>query len=310
MFKRRVSLFLVSSLLLGSTVGCGTDQNQGQGQSQSQSLGQNQEQRQNQGQNLSQTLGALPYETPPSFKAWENGNKHNRGTQIQTHTGGERVYYQAQWVLSAERMLQKLGYFKQTPNSTYTDSTKVAVASFQKAQGISATGWMTNTTFQRLQMAYAKQTNPTTTPMKPTQPTAPAPTPTTETNVGNSDENRILALTNAERQRNGLAPLRANSALMHQARIKAQDMVSNNYFSHQSPTLGSPFDQLRTAGIVYSTAGENIAGNRSADSAFNSWMNSSGHRANILNGNFNQIGIGVVNGGPYGKMLVQMFIRQ
>ena len=92
------------------------------------------------------------------------------------------------------------------------------------------------------------------------------------------------------------------------ARIKAEDMVTNNYFSHTSPTYGSPFDMLKSFKISYKTAGENIAANSSNSGAVNAWMNSSGHKANILNSSFNYTGIGVVNSSKYGKIFVQMFI--
>lgn len=85
-------------------------------------------------------------------------------------------------------------------------------------------------------------------------------------------------------------------------------MVNNNYFSHQSPTYGSPFEMLNKFNISYKTAGENIAGNSSNTAAVTAWMNSSGHRANILNSNFNYTGIGVIKGSKYGKIYVQMFI--
>ena len=75
-------------------------------------------------------------------------------------------------------------------------------------------------------------------------------------------------------------------------------MIDHHYFDHQSPILGSPFDQMNKAGISFQFAGENIAGNNSAASAMTSWMNSSGHKANILNPNYTHIGIGVVDGGP------------
>ena len=85
-------------------------------------------------------------------------------------------------------------------------------------------------------------------------------------------------------------------------------MVSNNYFSHTSPTYGSPFDMLKSYKVSYKTAGENIAGNSSNSGAVNAWMNSSGHRANILNSSFTYTGIGVVSSPKYGKIYVQMFI--
>ena len=123
-----------------------------------------------------------------------------------------------------------------------------------------------------------------------------------------ADEKEVFNLINKERQNNGLSALKVDSEVQRVARIKAEDLVNNNYFSHQSPTYGSPFDMLKSFKISYKTAGENIAGNSSNSSAVSAWMNSSGHRANILNGNFNYTGIGVVNGSKYGKIYVQMFI--
>ena len=132
-------------------------------------------------------------------------------------------------------------------------------------------------------------------------------TGTTTSNM-NSDEKEVFDLINKQRVRNGLSPLKENSELQRVARIKAQDMVNNNYFSHTSPTYGSPFDMMKSFKISYNTAGENIAGNSSNSDAVTAWMNSSGHRANILNSSFNQTGIGVVTGSKYGKIYVQMFI--
>ena len=89
------------------------------------------------------------------------------------------------------------------------------------------------------------------------------------------------------------------------AEDKAKDMYNNNYFSHTSPTYGSPFDMMKTYGISYTSAGENIAkGQKSPQEVMNSWMNSSGHRANILNAGYNQIGVGYYNG-----IWVQEFIQ-
>ena len=130
----------------------------------------------------------------------------------------------------------------------------------------------------------------------------------TETSNMNSDENEVFDLINKQRTNNGLAALKNDSEVQRVARIKAQDMVDNNYFSHTSPTYGSPFDMLKSFKISYKTAGENIAGNSSNSSAVTAWMNSSGHKANILNSNFNYTGIGVVSSPKYGKMYVQLFI--
>ena len=123
-----------------------------------------------------------------------------------------------------------------------------------------------------------------------------------------SDEQEVFNLINNQRKQNGLNELSINNEVQNVARIKAKDMVENNYFSHTSPTYGSPFDMLKSFKVSYNTAGENIAGNSSNSGAVTAWMNSSGHRANILNSSFNQTGIGVVSSPKYGKIFVQMFI--
>lgn len=124
----------------------------------------------------------------------------------------------------------------------------------------------------------------------------------------NSDEQEVFNLINKQRTDNGLTALKNDNEVQRIARIKAQDMVNNNYFSHQSPTYGSPFDMLKSFGVSYRSAGENIAANSSNNGAVTAWMNSSGHRANILNNSYNYTGVGVVSSPKYGKMYVQMFI--
>ncbi|NLY19346.1 MAG: SH3 domain-containing protein [Clostridiaceae bacterium] len=150
---------------------------------------------------------------------------------------------------------------------------------------------------------------PKATPAPPKPTTAPQPTkaPTPSTSLS-KDEQKILDLINAERAKAGLPALKADPDLMNIARLKAKDMVENNYFSHQSPNYGSPFDMMRAHGISFRTAGENIAGNSTEEGAVKAWMNSEGHRKNILNGNFNLTGIGVYQSPKYGKIFVQMFI--
>lgn len=130
----------------------------------------------------------------------------------------------------------------------------------------------------------------------------------TQTSSMNSDEKEVFNLINKQRTNNGLPALKNDSEVQRIARIKAQDMVDNNYFSHNSPTYGSPFDMMKSFKVSYKTAGENIAANSSNSSAVTAWMNSSGHKANILNSSFNYTGIGVVSSPRYGKMYVQMFI--
>lgn len=131
---------------------------------------------------------------------------------------------------------------------------------------------------------------------------------TTNTSALTADELEVFNLINEQRTKNGLSALKIDSEVQKVARIKAKDMVNNNYFSHTSPTYGSPFDMLNSFKVSYKTAGENIAGNSSNSAAVTAWMNSSGHKANILNSSFNYTGVGVVNGSKYGKIYVQMFI--
>lgn len=131
---------------------------------------------------------------------------------------------------------------------------------------------------------------------------------TTNTTNLTSDEWEVFNLINQQRSQNGLSLLKIDYEVQRVARIKAQDMVNNNYFSHTSPTYGSPFNMLNNFKVSYRTAGENIAGNSSNSAAVTAWMNSSGHKANILNSSFNYTGIGVINGSKYGKIYVQMFI--
>lgn len=123
-----------------------------------------------------------------------------------------------------------------------------------------------------------------------------------------ADEKEVFDLINKQRTQNGLSALKLDTETLRVARIKAQDMVDNNYFSHNSPTYGTPFQMLNSFKISYKTAGENIAGNSSNSAAVTAWMNSSGHKANILNSSFNYTGIGVVKGSKYGKIYVQLFL--
>ena len=97
--------------------------------------------------------------------------------------------------------------------------------------------------------------------------------------------------------------------LSNVAKTKSGDMRDNHYFSHTSPTYGSPFDMMKSFGIGYTYAGENIAaGQTSASAVMKSWMNSPGHKANILNGNYTHIGVGYVQGGTYSRYWTQQFI--
>ncbi|MFT9816476.1 CAP domain-containing protein [Lysinibacillus sp. NPDC056185] len=152
-------------------------------------------------------------------------------------------------------------------------------------------------------------TNNTQTAQKENTATTPAQsTPSTTTSDVNAFEQEVVKLTNAERTKAGLAPFKTDDQLMAAAREKSQDMQSKNYFSHTSPTFGSPFDRMKALGITYKSAGENIAqGQRTPQEVVQAWMDSPGHRANILNEKFTHIGVGYVKSGNY---WTQQFIQK
>lgn len=139
---------------------------------------------------------------------------------------------------------------------------------------------------------------------------------------GNSDDNnsaseivqkgsmagQVVNLVNKERKANGLSALSSDSQLAKLAQLKAEDMAKNGYFSHTSPTYGSAFDMMKTYGVSYKTAGENIAkGQKTAASVMDGWMNSSGHRANILKSDYTKIGVGYAKSPDGTTYWVQIF---
>lgn len=133
---------------------------------------------------------------------------------------------------------------------------------------------------------------------KPVTPGDNKPTTPQDNNNANSDfASQVIDLVNQERANAGLQPLKSDALLNKVAMIKAKDMNDNNYFDHQSPTLGSPFDLMRAQGVNFNTAGENIAkGQRNPQEVMNAWMNSDGHRKNILSSSFTSIGVAYYNG--------------
>lgn len=123
-------------------------------------------------------------------------------------------------------------------------------------------------------------------------------------------EKEVIRLTNVERSKAGLPALAANPSITKVARLKSQDMANKGYFSHQSPTYGSPFQMMQSFGLRFSAAAENIAyGQRTPQEVVTAWMNSPGHRANILSRSCSQIGVGMAknkSGSPY---WTQMFMQ-
>lgn len=140
-----------------------------------------------------------------------------------------------------------------------------------------------------------------------TQTTAPSTAATTPSNTVSSSnlsyEQKVAELVNIERQKAGLSALTFDQSVSNVARTKSKDMAANNYFAHQSPTYGSAGDMLTRFGIKWSAWGENIAsGQKTPEAVVTAWMNSPGHRANILSTNFSKIGVGYAvnsNGTPY-----------
>lgn len=124
---------------------------------------------------------------------------------------------------------------------------------------------------------------------------------TTTTTTNTSDKTtfaaQVVTLVNKERANAGLPALKSDTLLTKVALDKAKDMYANNYFDHNSPTYGSPFDMMRAYGVAYSYAGENIAkGQRTPQEVMTAWMNSAGHKANILNSHYGKIGVAYYNG--------------
>ncbi|WP_145047412.1 CAP domain-containing protein [Paenibacillus xylanexedens] len=207
--------------------------------------------------------------------------------------------------------------YKQTYKITDAGSLQTFLEKWLKDNGFTVTNG------QVVKQPVAEPTTPTA-PAKPAQPaqpaqpvkedkpaTTPAKDPSNTGNTGNTGNtnntntdstksdfaSQVVKLVNAERAKAGLNALTSDALLDKVALAKAKDMSDNNYFAHQSPTYGSPFDMMKQFGVTYSYAGENIAqGQKTPQEVVTAWMNSEGHRANILNKNFTQIGVGYYNG--------------
>ena len=153
----------------------------------------------------------------------------------------------------------------------------------------------------------AKPAAPVTAPT-PAKPATPEASPATS-NMG-AYEQQVVDLVNKERAAVGLPALKVNTKLAAVAEKKAEDLRDKNYFAHQSPTYGSPFDMMKQFGISYTSAGENIAkGQKTPAAVMDGWMNSQGHKDNILNANYTEIGVGYVTDSNGTTYWVQHFIR-
>lgn len=183
---------------------------------------------------------------------------------------------------SVQKYYAKHGIQKEVKTSTNTNTVKTSTAKTQeqeatpKVQQVDNTVTKSNTTSTTVQIA--------------------------------SFEQQVIDLTNKERVAAGLAPLSMDEPLMANAQAKSKDMQTNAYFSHTSPTLGTPFEQMKARGITYKSAGENIAkGQTTPEQVVKAWMDSPGHKANILNAKYTHIGVGYVANGHY---WTQQFIQK
>lgn len=158
---------------------------------------------------------------------------------------------------------------------------------------------------QPKQSTSGNETSSPTTSKPTSTPSTPSISLTGSTTLSAQGQAMVNSI-NQERAAAGLAPLQVNLSLVEVAQLKANDMKTNGYFSHNSPTYGSPFDMMRSAGISFRGAAENIAINSSVDGAMAAFMSSDGHRRNILNPAFTHVGIGVVQS-SYGTYYVQIF---
>lgn len=228
-------------------------------------------------------------------------------------------------MLPASASAGEVSTYKATIKLTDATSLKTLLEKWMKDNGIT----VSNGQVVQKPAAQPETTKPepakpvsTTKPSQPTQEEKPAATPTKKpenssntgnaNNTGNTGNNtsnsgnestqsdfaaQVVKLVNAERAKAGLSALASDALLDKVALAKAKDMSNNNYFDHQSPTYGSPFDMMKQFGVTYSYAGENIAkGQKTPQEVVTAWMNSEGHRANILSKNFTQIGVGYYNG--------------
>lgn len=137
--------------------------------------------------------------------------------------------------------------------------------------------------------------SPKPTPVPEPEP-IPVPAPAKDFSAMQTE---MLGYINAARADNNLAPLTLDTALCNGAYLKSKDMAENNYFSHTSPTYGSPFAMMTSLGVTYRAAAENIAKNTSVKGAHNAFMNSTGHRQNILGSGYHKVGLGFYQEGNY-----------
>ena len=267
-----------------------------------------------------QAMASITCNGTVAYKVYSISNCSNVGTKTNSTTIVAKYKDYSSKVFEVETMLTKLGYNVGVVSKFFDYNTLLAVQKFQKANSLTVTGLVDQKTYAKIKALYNKlesdESNNPTTPTTPTVPDTKEPDTGSDTGSDTTDnvsgltaqEKQMIDLVNKERTSRGLSALKVDMTLVKTARMKSNDMIAKNYFAHQSPTYGSPFDLMKSQGVTYRYAGENLAGAGSVESAHTNLMNSAGHRANILNVNYTHIGIGIVDGGRYGKMFTQHFI--
>lgn len=199
-----------------------------------------------------------------------------------------------------------------TPAPTSVPSPSVNKSSIRKPLTVHEKGTVTVT---RNNLGHEKATHaPSSSPIRKKTTHAPspspvrAPTPVTSIYQFTVEKQLMASMVNAARKKSGRSALKMDIELTAVAMKKAQDLVKNNYFDHISPTYGDPFVMMKQFGIHFQSAGENLAGNSEIEKAQDALMHSEGHRNNILNPDFTNIGIGIAKSPLYGYIFVQMFI--
>jgi uncharacterized YkwD family protein len=214
--------------------------------------------------------------------------------------------------VNLDQLLQQEGMMKQAPEKQAEQAPKAEAPVEEKAEAPKAEAPVEEKTeAPKTEAPVEEKTEaPAETEAAPSeskQAEQAEPTKETEADTGLSEfEQQVVNLTNEEREKAGLPALEVDTELSKVAQAKSEDMRDNNYFAHNSPTYGSPFDMMNQFGVDYQSAGENIAkGQQTPEEVVNAWMNSEGHRKNIMNGSFTHIGVGYVE---EGNIWTQQFI--
>ena len=196
-----------------------------------------------------------------------------------------------------------------TPTSTTTPTAAVPTTATTPAPTTAPTTAPTATPITTPALAATPAPKPTPKPASRSTPKpAPAPAAAPSQPQAKTEQQHMLDLINQERAKAGVGALKIDPQLQKMAQVKAEEMVAKSYFSHTSPTYGDPFNMMKTFGISFTSAGENIAGNSSVDNAHAALMNSPRHKENILKPSFKYIGIGITSSPTYGKMFAQDFV--